>query len=158
MQDLSTKQHFVGCDVSKIHWTWPCINRKRTTASSNTCRFPTIRRDSSNCSNGSRHGRLRKRGGHSFEHTGAYSIALAEWLHKKKSPSACSIRWTSRTHVPEAGTRPTRWMPNSSPTMPIQCARSSLPQVRSPRISNTSESCVTSAICVSAAAPPICAR
>lgn len=85
MQDLSNKQHFVGCDVSKA--TLDLALHKPKTDFRN---FEHIR--VSNDDEGFRQlsewlrskGIKRQNVAIGMEHTGSYSMAIAEWLHKKK--------------------------------------------------------------------------
>lgn len=159
MQDLSTKQHFVGCDVSKDTLDLALYQPKTDYRKFEHVQISNDTEGFKQLLQWLKARKIKKNEvAIAFEHTGAYSIALAEWLHKKKITfnmlhpldvkNACS-RGRNKTDEVDA-----KFIADYAYTMREKLA----PSGPDPRISNTSESCVTSAICVSAAAPPICAR
>ena len=85
MQDLSTKQHFVGCDVSKDTLDLALYQPKTDYRKFEHVQISNDTEGFKQLLQWLKARKIKKNEvAIAFEHTGAYSIALAEWLHKKK--------------------------------------------------------------------------
>ena len=85
MQDLSTKQHFVGCDVSKDTLDLALYQPKTDYRKFEHVQISNDTEGFKQLLQWLKARKIKKNEvAIAFEHTAAYSLALAEWLHKKK--------------------------------------------------------------------------